>query len=151
MGNTEGTTNATINRLYVAPLQIPFTVTIDKVIVMIVGAPSGNIIAGIYDDGGSDPSGEARLAVSGTVALVQYKNEIDIGSLELTPGLYWTALIFSATDAFRRSQTEIFRSGQGIVCGINNVGSLTIANPCPAMTMGNNLNPTTGVRVLSVP
>lgn len=73
------------------PMQVPFTMTLDRIGYVCGAAPSGNARCAIYHDNGDMPDGGALIVETASVAMVARKNELTIADTQLTPGLYWLA------------------------------------------------------------
>jgi len=90
-------TGATQNWVWLTPIVIPFTVTLDALVHHTEDPAAGNTYKGIYADNGLTPAGAALIVQAGPQAVgVTYRRVVDaIPDTRLTPGLYWMAGIIS--------------------------------------------------------
>ena len=141
------------------PLQIPFTLTIDRVCIF-VNNSAGNVIVGIYRDNGDTPQGGALLGESASTAIGTSgrRYDIPIGPLQLTLGLYW--LCVEASDAALTLRSvcgsgSVHREvgGLGFLSSCyysRGVYGSPLTDPCPALSIW-DFSPAQAVRVLSIP
>jgi len=83
-------------RVWLSPIEITRTLTVDRIGWKNFGTITGNFRAGIYNDGaaGDTPALAALIIESASVAGTgtQRKQEVTIANTRLTPGLYWLAI-----------------------------------------------------------
>lgn len=147
------TMTVVVNRVYLMPLEVPFTATVNRIAVTYFTPVAGNIRAGIYQDNGDTPFGGSLLVESASVAKsgTDRAQEIVIAATQLTPGLYWTAVVSdeATTMVFRilwRMWETASLVSRKYLLGV--YGPLT--NPCPAVT-SESATPCVYMRVTSVP
>lgn len=137
------------------PIQIPFTLTIDR-LMLVWTVAAGNCRMGLYNDNGDLPDGGALVVETGIVPIVAGKTEGAIASTQLQPGLYWLGLQADIA-AVLGGATFTRASGSwgalGTLFGrqyLVGAGFGVFANPCPA-TAVLTTPPNGGVRVASIP
>lgn len=135
------------NRVYVVPLDIIYTVTIDRLFYGVGSVASGNGRIGIYNDDGTllTPAGQA-LVVQAAQKAQGIALSIDVLSVSdtiLKPGRYWVALgLDNVTGTFNRMVDQSNRNWRFTVDP--SWGDLPAI--CPALT-ATNFIPVIGVRV----
>jgi hypothetical protein len=141
-------------RVYIVPIQIPYMVIIDRLAYTLDTVSAGNVRMGLYRDNGDTPVGGALVVESGSVAKAGTgrKQEVTIPNTQLTPGLYWLAVLSDeSTTIIYRCDGAYGTGGTLLACyyDIGAYGALT--NPCPAITLSNVADFSGYVRVLMVP
>jgi len=141
-----------INTVKLIPIHIPYTMTVDRIVVSVDNGSAGNLRVGIYRDNGGAPDGGALVVESAAVAVgaVNLKQEVAIANTSLSLGLYWLAINndnggFQANTpgADQVSLGSLFNRSYALAFG-------AFTNPCP-VTIANSTVPVMWVRVLSVP
>lgn len=145
-------TTPTVNRVYLSPLIIEYTLTVDRVGICNFATLAGNVIAGLYRDNGDTPTGGALLVSSVSTALAgaHQKQEITIANTQLTAGLYWMATIYSNA-TYTGGWMGIPQATQGgtLFTRYYGAGAFALTDPCPATAYV--IGPVHYVRVASVP
>lgn len=153
-----GNSGVTIGRVYLRPLEVQFTVTVNSADIW-VQAQAGNVILGIYRDNGDTPAGGAVVAEtpSTVVGVATRAQEIAYSaSARLTPGLYWVAFEASnsVTARFGRLEDDILLESNATLRTwyydrAGGYGALT--DPCPVVTVHDYLTWMQHINVLSIP
>jgi len=142
-------TFAIATRIYLGEIQVPFTVTIDRLFYVVGGAQNGNIRMGLFRDNGDDPSGGVLVVESASVAqgVVNQQQVVAVADTLLTPGRYWVAL---QTDDGAATFMRYF-DGTGATARLYTRGGAygPFENPCPAAALDSVLI-CCGARVKSV-
>lgn len=145
----------TADRVQLLPIEIPFRVTVNAIVIVWESPVVGNVRAGIYRDGSPalQPAGGSLIVQSGSVAKTGTwrKQEITIADTPLNPGLYWIAVLTdeSTTDIWRVNAD--FTSDVGLISPYRYTlayGPLT--NPCPAVVV-DAITPNYLLKVRSIP
>jgi len=132
------------------PIQIPWTVTVDRV-VLDIRVSAGNVCVGIYRNNGNQPDGGALVVESASLGAGGLGwTHYTIASTQLTRGLYWLA--------YNNSNGTLQCNNPG--AGQNNGGTLfarsynlafgAFTNPCP-VTIASAIVSVGWVRVASIP
>lgn len=141
-------------RVYLTPIEVPFTVTVEAISICYGAFCAGNIKGGIYADNGDTPVGGALLQIASSVAKAGANLRQDIALdavLRLTPGLYWAAVV---SDENLTQLPYSMWGGAGSPTPTTEYYDLVayanpLTNPCPAT------NPSGGpilyLRVSSIP
>lgn len=143
--------NFTVDRVYLAPIRVKHTMTIDGIGVSIgVFNAADRYYAGIYPDDGvknnHKPDGQALIVSSPSISPVGFVNGIinffEIPSTQLTSGLYWaayelnTARTYYNMGAGRSNFMNLIIGGVGTRCmdtrGYDLGAYGALADPCPA-------------------
>jgi hypothetical protein len=128
----EGVSLVVVGRVYLIPIQVRETVTIDRLGTYLpVGA--GNIRMGLYRDNGDTPVGGALIVETASVAAVNgQKNELVIPDTQLLGGLYWGS--FQNDDALVQAHLpyQSCRLGGALHCLMYAQAYGAFTNPCPA-------------------
>jgi hypothetical protein len=144
--------NVAMGAVYLKPIEIPRTMTVDRIIVLRAGNVNGNIRVCIYEDNGETPAGGALIVESASVAAgaALSKQEVLIADTQLTAGLYWVGLQWNAVPnsfkndwAFGEPWGSLGHVEYAHVYG-------AFANPCPVIA-GSSVTPQVLVRVVSIP
>lgn len=151
-----GNLTPVVGRVYLQPIQILFTLTIDQICYVKDNVIAGNVRAGLYESAVDLPDTGALLADTGSVAmsaLGDRRQHIDLlADLQLYPALYYIALEFS--DVTARASTASYFATRGDVppeLRSYDLGAfLALTNPCP-VTVQRVPGPITFVRVASIP
>jgi hypothetical protein len=140
--------------VYLSPIEVPYTMTVDRICAPWYTPVAGNVKATIYRDAGDTPQGGAVVVSAGSVAKTgtYRKQEILIADTQLLPGLYWIGLVSDEATTmptcFGPSQL-----GSGAVNG-HSYDLVAYANaftdPCPAVAAAGYV-PSCFFRVKSVP
>jgi len=145
------------NQLRLWILQVEFTVTVNRLVCMIgdVGA-GGNIRLGIYQGSGSlTPYNQPLLAETAAIAAIAFnRNELAIANLQLTPGLYWTAIIASTgnLEIYRPNPMDVFSSASDPISHRLDMAFGALPNPYPGVSTNVMESPGwMAVKVISVP
>jgi len=137
-GYTPTAGGASPNRLYLNPVAIRYTCTIDTRDIAFTDAGNGNMYLGVYADNGGIPDGGALLATTAqTLTVANQRNNVPLlSNLRMTPGLYWfVGTIENGADTIIYEQ--LWRSGWPV----NPVPMwrdaargawAALPNPCPA-------------------
>jgi len=149
-----GVTNEPAFSIWLQPIGVGFTCTVDAV-VFAVGSPiAGNVRVGVYRDNGFTPAGGALLAESVSTALIStYRRQhVAIPATRLTPGLYWAALHGdSAQDYYTLDGLPANGSAPNLEQVVAHPGAYgPLPNPCLAVAPSNSL-PLLSLRVASIP
>jgi hypothetical protein len=100
------------NRIYYSPIEIPFTLTIDRLGCTHGGVAAGNFYLALYDSLNEAPVNRIGVSASTLSAGTQQKQQVPltVGNLQLTPGLYFLALESdNNTDTFAAYCAEWWR------------------------------------------
>jgi len=127
---------AAAGRIYLAPIDVPRPVTIDRIIYQVGGVQAGNVRLGVYREGATaDSSVGADLVVesaSVAQAAANYIQMVTVADTILTPGQYFPAIQGdNATGTFYKSYGY-----PGLAIGYYNRagGYGAFTDPCPALT-----------------
>lgn len=139
------------NRVHLAPIDIPFDCTIDRLIFMSGFTQNNNFNMGIYEDNGYTPQGGNLLICLGTTAYpagASRKVETATNYM-LNRGLYWIGWIKDSTnaDVWTNGETTTITSGTLTDYYYDSSGT-QFTDPCPTVT-SQTLNPVMGVRILT--
>lgn len=146
----------TADRQYYMPLLVPFTLTIDAVYASVgTKTDADKCYAAVYADNTDTPAGGARLGTSADHSITgSWRGEpIPLtADLELTPALYWLAIICNnATPFGQTSPANWNRTGHLPRLCYTDIGSYAApADPCPALTDYSSV-PFLFARVKSIP
>lgn len=125
-------------RCYLAPVQIPVNLTIDRLGWLQDAVSAGNVRMGIYRDMGDTPLGGALVVESASVAKAgtARKMELTIAATQLSPGLYWVCVQSDeATSSFTMGSQDMSNGGTILTCQYDRGGGYgAFTNPCPAIT-----------------
>lgn len=142
-----------IGRVFLVPIQVPFTLTIDT-LGTIARNTGFNIRMAIYDDNGDTPVGGALLGETGIINVAATgKVEGAITSVQLTPGLYWLAIQGDDTlGQIYRHATDAYQGGTLLAYRFENAGGFAaFEDPCPATATDTTGPGTMYALVASVP
>lgn len=139
-------------RVYMTPIQIPWTMTVDRVFVWYTTPVAGNMRAGIYADNGGTPVGGALQVESASIVKsgTWRQQEFTIVATQLTPGLYWLPVVSD------EATTKAYPSGLEAIGGtlldyFYDFAYGPLTNPCPASADALGAGIGKGVRVSSSP
>lgn len=151
---TDNMTCATA-RVYLLPINIPYVVTVDAVVVVYRDPAAGNRKAALYNDGtvADIPTGGALLASSpsGAKPGTNRKDEVVFSaSIQLTPGLYWMAWV-SDENTTRLIYPRYENTGGSLLAYYYDLAAYAnpFTDPCPAVTASIFI-PRMWLRVLSI-
>lgn len=143
-----------VGRVFLVPLQIRSTVTVDR-IGFLIDVQAGNVRVAIYNDSGDTPAGAALVVESASVALgdVSNKQEVNIANTRLIPGLYWLAIQGDdIAGGVMRSHVAFGRGGTLQTYRFDNFGGYgAFENPQATALVQYNAPNIMFVRVASVP
>jgi len=145
---------ATAQTLYLIPIDIPVRLTIDKIGWVNSTVTTGNLKVGIYPDNGDTPDGSALTVVSASIAAAgnTQKQEGTIADTQLTPGLYWLALLPLAGANFSlKGGEQPTEDGGTIQPKSKAIASDTMPATCPTGLSDGYGKPLMFIRVKSVP
>lgn len=139
-------------RVYVAPIQIPVTLTIDRLGWIQDNVSAGNVRNGLYRDMGDTPVGGALVVESASIAKAGTlrKMEAVIVDTQLSPGLYWRAIRSDENTSTFAAHGVSYPLGGSLLGGYYDAAYGAFTNPFPAITPNNNA-PGQYVRVRSIP
>jgi len=149
-----------IRRTYLAPIQVPFRLTVDRIWAMFGTTVISNIAGAIYKDNGDTPVGGARVVQFGSTGMVVAdSNRIKgfvIADTALDAKLHWLAIQASASGNWLYLPSARWTAGNtGTLQGYRftvDVGVFpTLTDPCPACTLDATGLWVGGLRVKSVP
>lgn len=140
-------------RVYLHPINIPFTCTVDRIIYWIATPSAGNVRAGIYPDNGDTPAGSSPLVQSASVAKPAAYNQhaVTIADTQLTPGLHWLALHGDELTTVLYMDNVAPLPGGPMIGYYFDQAYGVLPDPCPAVTRVPTALPFMYVRVASVP
>lgn len=126
---------AVAGRVFMHPLEVPFTMTADRIGYRIASTCAGNIRVGIYADNGDTPVGAVLIVQSASVAkpgINQY-HEVTIPDTQLRPGLYWLAI--QSDEVTTEVDMSWFAGSSGITlrAGFYDHAYGAFTSPCPAL------------------
>lgn len=136
-----GNRTPTINQVYLDPYQVERTLTVNTIAYFRgSGALAGGerVIMGIYRDNGDTPTGGALLASTGSVlcaAGTDRSQEIPIGPIQLTGGLYWSAIVsnMGTVNLLGRYSSSVWNVTPSTLHSREySAGAFTLLDPCPA-------------------
>lgn len=129
------------DEVYLVPVQVYRTVTLSHLgFVRGSGAAGGaQVMMGVYADNGDTPVGGALLGSTAAVAVIagiNQKQEIALAAaLQLTPGLYWYAIVEDTGGAnlFNWASDCLVHGAVTLDAYHYAAGALTLIDPCPAV------------------
>jgi hypothetical protein len=143
-----------VDRLFLCPISIPCTMTVNAIGHFTEDPAAGNTYKGIYQDNGYTPAGGALIVAAGPQGTdTTNRRFLDaIADTRLTPGLYWLAIEFSEiTDTFWHVDNHQGTAPNLLpMCYADLGGFIALPDPCPAITTG-NYNISLWLRVASIP
>lgn len=140
----------TANYVFLTPIDIPYTLTIDRLMWWTGTAAAGNMRIGIYAEGAADtPAGGALQVESASVAVINARNcqAVTVADTSLTAGQYYIGIMGSNAACNwwgSRDETGDF------AYEFNPHAYGAFPDPCPAVNYYNYI-PMLGVRVKSIP
>jgi hypothetical protein len=140
-------------RIDAVPINIPFTMTVDRILIVLQGA-AGNGILGIYRDNGFTPVGGALVVQSASTALADGSNYLVIASTRLTPSLYWIALTndVGIGNIFHVNNWRMGQGGRLFWCDVNMGVYNPLPDPCPVLNLNASSNFFSAwLRIASIP
>lgn len=142
-----------IGRVQLCPIQIPFTVTIDAIVIFYGDACAGNLRVGLYEDVNDDPTGGDLLVESGSVAKagVGQKQEVAVTQTQLAPGLYWAAAQSDEITTLIYRCHPYFSNGGSVQHYFYDHAYGAFTDPCPALTQDQWFAIILWLRVHSIP
>lgn len=148
---TQEFTMSVAGRVWLVPIQVSFTLTIDRLAVIIRTAV-GNIRLCLYEDNGDVPDGGSLVRQSASVAAAADKQEVTIADAQLTPGLYWGGIQSDSTTAKAYFYISAMAQGGTLLGRLFDVagGYGAVPDPCP-VTSTTNTAPVMFLRVASTP
>lgn len=148
-----GTTTTVQDVVKLCPLEIPFTVTIDRIGVIWDTPVAGNFRLAIYEDNGDTPAGGALSVESASVAKagINQAQELTVANTQLTLGLYWLAYNSDeAASVYIRVQPFEGLVGGTLITYQYALAYGAFTDPCPAVASIVSI-PFMYVRVASIP
>lgn len=140
-----------LSRINLAPIDIPWDMTIDRLIFFSSAVSAGNIRLGLYEEGGiaDDPAGGALVVETAAVASagINVIQQITIPNTALTRGQYYLA--FQGDNTGLRVLATWDNTSALSYTAVNPAGWAAFPNPCPA-TAGYSRIHLAGIRVVSV-
>lgn len=140
--------------VYLSPIEVNYTMTVDRICVPWMNVAAGNVKAVIYRDNGDTPAGGAVVVVAGSVAKsgTYRKQEIAIADTQLLPTLYWIGIVSDeatsipvSTSSYLGRQGTVTTHSYNLVAYVN-----AFTDPCPAVAAA-NYEPGCFFRVKSIP
>lgn len=145
---------AAAGRVFCAPFQVTYTITIDRIGYVVGGVAAGNVRTGIYNDNGDTIAGAALVVESASVAVpgANQKHELPIVATQLPPGLYWLVIQGDdGTNIVARVQNNYAAGGTLTGLRFANFGGYGVFENPQVSALIVQTNPSMLVRVVSSP
>jgi len=131
----------TAGRVYLIPIDIPWPVTIDRIIYQVGTTSAGNVRVGIYREGptADSPTGGVLVVESASVAqsTANYLQLATVADTVLTPGQYFVGIQGDdVTGTLQKSSTGV---GAAAFTYDRAGGYGAFTNPCPTASAGVNV------------
>jgi len=145
-----GTRVFATNYVFFTPIDIPYTLTIDRLLWWTGTIAAGNMRIGIYAEGAADtPAAGALQVESASVAVINLRNcqAVVVADTQLTAGQYYIGIMGDTnTCKWYGSRNETADFAYFLTPHVYGA----FPDPCPAVVLYNYI-PMVGVRVKSIP
>lgn len=147
---TQPLTMTVVGRVYLTPIDVPWNMTVDRIIVNFENPVAGNVRVAIYEEGAADtPVGGALLVESGSTVIAGANGwqAITIANTALNAGQHYVAIQSDATTC----QVVAFQDNLQFFQKYYDLGAYGLfTDPCPAIVVYSR-PANMGLRVASIP